>query len=102
MDVESSFSADSYPAQVQSANRELAAFIAAVTKLYGAEQATLSVEYWLDKAQEMDSPAWLPARNWRAVTITASARLANRLSLGQTRTHATETRRYQGIGDILI
>ena len=37
--------------QVQSAERELAAFIGAVTELFGAEQARLSAQYWLGELE---------------------------------------------------
>lgn len=63
------------------AQRELSSCIAAVTKLYGPEQARLAPEDWLDESELMDSPPRSEARNWRAVTIAASARLANRVSV---------------------
>jgi hypothetical protein len=61
------------------AERELSAFVATVTELYGPEQASLSGEDWLDESELMDSPHISTARTWRAVTIAASARLASRL-----------------------
>ncbi len=65
--------------QMHIAERELAAFISAVTDLFGREQAMLSAEDWLDEAELMDSPPRSTSRNWRAVTVESSARLANRL-----------------------
>ncbi|HWF02068.1 MAG TPA: hypothetical protein VHA06_00185 [Candidatus Angelobacter sp.] len=46
-----------YEEQTQLAERELSSFIAAVTELYGAEQATLSEKDWLDESDLMDAPA---------------------------------------------
>ena len=60
------------------AERELSAFIRAVTELFGPEQARLSTEGWLDESERMDSPPRATSRDWRAVTVAASARLANR------------------------
>src|SRR5260370_38818141 len=56
------------------AERELAAFFSAVTDLFGAEQARLSVEDWLDELAAMNG---LPAstRPLRWVTVQGSARL---------------------------
>jgi hypothetical protein len=69
----------SYVNQTQLAERELSAFIAAVTQLFGPEQARISTEDWLEVAELMDRLPRPPAGNWRAVTIAASARLANRI-----------------------
>ncbi len=67
--------------QMHIAERELFAFILAVTQLYGSEEAKLAAEDWLDESELMDSPPLSANRNWRAVTIAASARLANQLSI---------------------
>jgi len=69
-----------YDQQAHSAERELSAFLSAVTQLYGPEQAGLSEKDWIDESELMDSPPLSMTRDWRAVTIAASARLANRLS----------------------
>ncbi len=71
--------------QVRMAERELSAFIRAVTQLFGSEEAKLSAEDWLDESELMDSPPLSTGRNWRAVTIAASARLAHRLAAAQHR-----------------
>lgn len=76
------FSDSIYEEQRRLAERELSSFIAAVKELYGPEQARLSAEDWLDESEIMDSPLRSEARNWRAVTIAASARLANRVNAG--------------------
>jgi len=70
-----------YEEQIQLAERELSSFIAAVRASYGPEQAELSVEDWLEESELIDSPPRSEARNWRSVTIAASARLANRVNL---------------------
>lgn len=69
-----------YEEQTHLAERELSAFICAVTKLYGPKQARFSAEDWLEESELMDSPPRSEDRNWRAVTIAASARLANRVN----------------------
>jgi hypothetical protein len=67
--------------EMHMAERELSAFMNAVTKLFGPAQARLSVEDWLDESVLMDRPLRSTGRGWRAVTIAASARLANRLTV---------------------
>lgn len=62
------------------AERELAAFLGAVTELYGAEQATMSAEVWLDELEAMNSLPGATNRDWRTVTIAALARLVSRLT----------------------
>lgn len=76
MNEHDSFSDSIYEEQTHLAERELSSFIAAVTKLYGPQQARLSAEDWLDESNLMDSPPRPDARTWRAVTIAASARLS--------------------------
>ena len=80
MNGHESFSNLIYEEQAHLAERELSAFIGAVTNLYGPEQARLSAEEWLEEADLMDSPPRSEERDWRAVTIAASARLANRFN----------------------
>ena len=82
MDTKESFAESIYEEQVHLAERELSSFITAVTKLYGPEQAKLSADDWLDESEVMDSPPRFEVRNWRAVTIAAAARLANRSNSG--------------------
>jgi len=64
------------------AQREFSAFISAVKELHGPEQAQLSAVDLLDELELMDSQPGSTSRHWRAVTIAASARLANRLNPG--------------------
>ena len=68
-----------YEEQSRLAERELSAFIAAVRETYGPHEAKLAAEDWLDEAELMDSPPRSEVREWRSVTIAASARLANRV-----------------------
>ncbi len=63
------------------AERELAAFISAVTELFGSEQARLGAEDWLDELVSMETLPGLTSRDWRLITIAASARLANRVDV---------------------
>lgn len=63
------------------AERELSTFVTAVTELFGPEQGELSAEDWLQEFDLVDSPPLSTSRDWRSVTIAASARLANRLNV---------------------
>jgi hypothetical protein len=62
------------------AERELGAYISAVTALFGSEQVELAAEDWLDELVLMEALPALTSCDWRLVTITASARLANRVN----------------------
>jgi hypothetical protein len=96
MNEHESFSNPIYEEQARWAERELSSFIAAVTKLYGSEQARLSAEDWLDESELVDSPPRSEVRDWRSITIAASARLASRIDAAQYRqkslTASTDTR----------
>ena len=70
-----------YDGQTYLGERELFSFITAVEQLYGSEQARLSEMDWLDESEFMDSAPFATERDWRRVTIAASARLADRLSV---------------------
>ncbi len=61
------------------AEREFSSFISAVKELHGPEQAQLSAVDWLDELKLMDSQPGSTSRHWRAITIAAAARLANRI-----------------------
>jgi hypothetical protein len=60
-------------------------FIGAVTELFGPEEARLSAGDWLDESELMDCPPRATSRDWRAVTVAASARLASRLTVARDR-----------------
>jgi hypothetical protein len=82
MNTKESFSDSICEEQMQIAEGEFAAFISAVKELLGSDQAQLSATDWLDELELMDSQPGSTNRHWRAVTIAASARLANRLNAG--------------------
>jgi hypothetical protein len=62
------------------AEREIGAFISAVTEVFGSKQARLAAEDWLDELVLMESLPGLTSRDWRLITIAASERLANRVN----------------------
>jgi hypothetical protein len=62
------------------AERELGAFISAVTELFGSEQVRLAAEDWLDELELTETLPGLTSRDWRLITIAASARLAKRVN----------------------
>src|SRR6266404_9226671 len=62
------------------AERELGAFIRAVTELFGFEQSRLAAEDWVDELELMDALPGPTRRDWVSVTVAASARLARRLN----------------------
>ena len=80
MNPNESFDHSTYADQINLAERELASFIGAVKELFGPEQALLSAADWLDESELMDNPPRSTSRDWRAVTVAASARLANRVT----------------------
>ena len=85
MDKEESFCNSTCEDQINMAERELSAFIRAVTELFGPEQARLSTEDWLDHSERMDCPHMATRKEWRTVTVAASARLANRVTAARDR-----------------
>ena len=80
-----SFSNSIYEEQMHLAERELSAFISVVAKTFGLEQALTSTEDWLEESELMDGPPRSTSREWRSVTIAASARLASRIDAVQHR-----------------
>jgi hypothetical protein len=80
MNTEESFSNSTYEDEMHLAERELAAFIGAVTELFGPAQARRAAHDWLDESDLPDSPPRSTSRDWRAVTVAASARPVNRIS----------------------
>jgi hypothetical protein len=82
MNAKTSFSNSVCKDQMRMAEREFSAFIRAVKELHGPEQAQISAVDWLNELESMDSQSGSTSRHWRAVTITASAQLANRLNAG--------------------
>jgi len=82
---EKSFSHSACEEQIKMAARELSAFFRAVDELFGAEQARLSTEDWLCELELRDALPRATSRDWRAVTVAASARLASRGTLARDR-----------------
>jgi hypothetical protein len=74
MDSDESFDNSIYADQVHLAERELASFIGAVTELFGPEQGQFSADDWLEESELTDSPPRSTSRDWRGVTVAASAR----------------------------
>jgi hypothetical protein len=62
------------------AERELGAFIRAVTELFGPEEARLAADAWIDELELMDALPGPTRRDWGEVTVAASAQLARRLN----------------------
>ena len=62
------------------AERELGAFIRAVTELFGPEQARLAAEDWVNELELIDAVPGPTRRDWGSVTVAASAQLARRLN----------------------
>ena len=80
MMCDQSFLCPIYDEQIHMAERELSAFVRAITELYGPGQARLSAEDWLEESDLMKSSPRSQNRDWRPATIAASARLADRVS----------------------
>lgn len=80
MNERDTFSDLIYEQQTHLAEREFASFLAAVTESYGPAQARFAAEDWLEESDLMDSPPRSEVRDWRSVTIAASARLASRVN----------------------
>ncbi|HVM92331.1 MAG TPA: hypothetical protein VMT67_05935 [Terriglobales bacterium] len=85
MNERESFSEPVYEEDIHLAERELAAFVKAVREMFGPEQAQASTEDWLEEAELADEPPRSFERDWRSVTIAASARLANRVDAAEHR-----------------
>lgn len=62
------------------AEKELSAFISAVDKLFGAEQARESALDWIEELELMDWPSGESSPDWRRATLRASARLGTLMS----------------------
>jgi hypothetical protein len=75
-----------------SAERELGAFVKAVTDSFGTEQAWRAADDWLGKLESMPLPDELTSRLWRTITIASAARLALRLNTASTDTKVSPIR----------
>ena len=79
MNKQESFQSPAYSELVRKTERELGAFISAVTELYGAEQARLSAIDWLDQFESINDVPASTTHDWRLVTVRAAVCLVNRL-----------------------
>jgi hypothetical protein len=61
-----------------SAERELFAFVTAVSELFGAEQAREAAEDWIKELVQADWSSEAPVIDWRRVTVATAARLVGR------------------------
>ena len=59
--------------------RELLGFVNAVTDLLGSGQTRFVADVWLDEVASMDTLPEPTSTEWRAVTLAAWGRLAQRL-----------------------
>ena len=73
------FSASVYEDESHLEENELSRFILVVKQHFGPEQAPSAAEDWLKEADLIDAPPFSMHRDWRSVTIAASARLSNRV-----------------------
>lgn len=64
------------PVILATAERELAAFISAVDKLFGPAVTPIAAEYWMEELNRVDWSLPRTDPNWRSITIAAAARLA--------------------------
>jgi len=78
------FQSPAYSELVRKTERELGAFISAVTELYGAEQARLSAIDWLDQFESINDASEYTTHDWRLVTVRAAVCLVNRLHIKST------------------
>ena len=67
-------------AVMAAAESEFVAFTRAVTELFGPEQAGLSADDWLNEVASRDGLPCTTTREWRLVTVAASARLTIRMA----------------------
>ncbi len=84
MNNQESFQSPAYSELVRKTERELGAFISAVTELYGAEQARLSAIDWLDQFESINNLPGSTSHDWRLVTVRAAVCLVNRLHVKST------------------
>ncbi len=63
------------------AERELGAFIGAVTELFGPEQARLAADDWINELELMDGFPGPTKRHWRSITVAALVQFARRLNI---------------------
>ncbi len=102
MNEQELFSSSIYEEQMHLAERELSAFIRAVTQQFGPEQARIATEDWLEEAELLDTPPQSTARDWRAVTVAASARLACRIDAKQHRQKSRDSSNDSRVPPVIV
>ena len=70
---------------LSSAERELGAFMNAVTDSFGPEEGRLAAEDWLEVLDSREEFPGTSADDWRSITIAAASRLAMRLNAASVR-----------------
>ena|SRR6185312_11418926 len=65
---------------IASAERELGAFMKAMTDSFGPNEARHAAEDWLEELDSRQELPGLSAYDWRSLTIAAASRLATRLN----------------------
>jgi hypothetical protein len=79
------------------AEKELTAFLYAVQKLSGSEQARQAGDDWIEGLEVMFWPAGEGTPEWRRITIAAATRLASRINVPEFTVTAVFSRLfYQG------
>ncbi|MFZ0807996.1 MAG: hypothetical protein WAN03_17520 [Candidatus Sulfotelmatobacter sp.] len=63
------------------AEKELAAYVYAVRKEFGSEQALRAADDWIEELELSGWPAGEGAPEWRRITIAAATRLASRINI---------------------
>lgn len=63
------------------AERELAAFYAAVAESYGPEEATLAAENWIEELKKAGTPNAGTFPVWHQITVAAARGLAARVAV---------------------
>jgi hypothetical protein len=69
-----------FASQMDMAQRELGAFLYAVSDSYGPEEADIAAQDWLDELKLLDCEPEHTPRDWRLVTIAAAGRLSKRVN----------------------
>lgn len=64
---------------VEVAEKELAAFVAAVIELFGPEESLEAAEDWIEELDLLEWPTGNAKPDFRQVTIAAASRLAQRI-----------------------
>lgn len=64
---------------IEKAEKELAAFVAAVSELFGPEQSLEAAEDWIEELRRLEWPTGNALPDFRQVTIAAASRVSRRI-----------------------